>query len=408
MQAQQLSIFLSAARDPLATVTSLKLRLPKSNSRVHAPTPPTHGSSLLQSCILLPTRDPYGLSALAGLCPAARHLSVDGCVSHVLLQCLGSTLTSFEFHASHMPASTIERFHEALPNVTTISIQGYSNKGPSGPSAFISGCDLSRMTGVRHLKVSELHIHTDLIWDSLPPNLVSLSCAGVHLAPPSSVSLKQLQCLHLTGPACTLKALAGLFQSAPALLKVTAVTATLQVNSGLASGGPLEQTAIATLAADLTLLDSRHKACVALFSYAVVFEDCEGLLTVLQRVSVLPAFTQLALDWVSVHMSAQLLELLGSVFPNMDTLELSDSETVDDRMLMSLLPLRNLKQFTVRSCPLVTVQVLTFLCCQLPSLQVLTCIDLEGVSKEQTQLLEAMMTAIGRHFVLVFEHEAAG
>lgn len=393
MQSQQLQMFLSAIKGAFATVTTLTIKL--ACPSIRQPQLPTSGSSIA-SCLSM--NDPYGISAVAGVCPNIFHLIVDGPFAPTLLQCLGLNVTCFEFIAPHLPPETIEQLHRLLPNLNELVIKNY----PWAGTEVVSPYEFSKMTCVKHLTAGKLHIQSDKMWASFPPNLVTLACAGMSIAPPVAASLQALQDLHLTYINCTLKVLAGVFRSAPNLLQVVSATGVIRVNSGLASGDPLGQAAITSLAADLNLLNSRHEAGVTSCPFTIMFHDCEDLQNVLQAVTVLTAFTRVALDWVSVHTTASLLRLVSRVFANVCYLEMRNSETMDDKMLVTFLPLQQLEDLSFFCCPRITAQGLTFLCSQLRSLSRLSCVDLEGVSEEQANLLQIMMTATGRQFVLDF------
>lgn len=391
MQAQQLSMFLSAVSSALATVKCLNLSLTNPTAiGPNLPAPPQDTAGI--------SGDPYGLFSLAAVCPAVQKLCVSGSPSPALLQLFGSTVTTFEFIGPFMHSATIEKLHELLPCLKLLSISLYSTEVMTSnqPQTF----NLSKLTGVEKLQVLGLVIHSDDIWASFPPNLKDLACQTITHPPPSTASLSKLHTLYVHRATFTLKTLAGVLRSAPALQHVQIGVDLIQVNSGLKTGTVMDESAIADLAADLTLVNSRQAAGVIETRMSIMFDDCEDLHKVLlcRAVPVLSAFAQVHLDWVSVHTTKVLLGLLYTVFPNVDLLVMNNSETMDNEMMFALLPMRKLKQLSMRGCPLVTGQGLTFLCCQMLALQVLSCLDCEGVSNEQALLLGAMMAAVGREF----------
>lgn len=384
LQAQQLRLFLQATKSALATVTSLRFKLP-------APAPDVP-----------PTDDPYGLSALAGVCPSVQHLGIVGSPAPMLLSLLGSKVTHFEIESPQMHHDTIEQLHELLPVLKELTISNYSQDELQAAICVSSPYNLSRLTGVQALYVPKLHIHSPAMWASFPPNLMRLSCAGVHLPPPAPGSLDHLQTLRLVGSTCTADALAGIFRSAPNLLHVESCNATIDVDSGFVAG-ELDSDVIAALSRDLVLLNDKHAAGITACPFSIIFYDCEHLAMALAGMPVLPGFTEVILEWVSVVTSSQVLDTLCSVFTEVETLEMSNSESLNDAMLMALLPMKRLKCLTLRQCPLVTAQGLTFLLCQLPLVKELNVLECEAVTQEQVELLQDMLATIGRELVLEFD-----
>lgn len=339
--------------------------------------------------------DPYGLSALAGFLPILQHLTINGSPSPGMLKHFGSTVTSLEFMTPYMHPSVVDSMHAALPQLRAVQVHKHMHEHPEVPQIF----NFSKMMGLESLTVDGLFLNSTRVWASLPPNLLLLSCARLYTPPPPSLSLPRLRTLQLSDPECMLGALAGCFRAAPLLLLIKA--SFLNVNSELMSGDLLDQQDISSIVKDLILVNQKHADGVTMGPMSIVFDDCEDLQSILQDLPVLAAITKVSLDWVSVYTTAELLNLLCTVFPNLVTLEMSNSETVDDEMLLALLSLKKLQRLIIIRCPMVTAQSLTFLLCQLP-ITVLHCLDCEGVVEAQVHVLKSMMTVLDRRFILEF------
>lgn len=385
LQAEQLALFLAVARKALTTATFLRLRLP-------IPVNPT----------LLPTGDPYGLSALASMLPAMHRLDVDGSASLALMQLLGPTVDDLFFSAPDMHRTVVERLHHLLPSLTSLRIAGYTQELLETPEPLVGGgglmlpYHLSKLVGVEHLQVDELIIYSDELWTSFPPNLSQLTCAGVTCAPPVPASLHQLRAVVLAGGTSSLAALAGMFRSTLVLANVETCEDRITVDCGLTAGGyPLTTAKIDLFVADLTLLDRLHTSGVVSSPYAIVFDDCEEIEALLFSLPVLCSIAEARLDWGGVFVTAE-VKLLSVAFPNLETLWMGNSETLNDKTMLSLLPLKKLKSLTLHACPIVTIQGLTFLLTQLPHVTTLNAFECESLDKGQASLLRAMMLAIGR------------
>lgn len=405
MQSQQLALFLSAARAALATVSSLQLFLQRPNDD-NIFTPPPLSSEEEEE------QDRYGLSALANnTFPAVRHLSVEGTATPAQLRLFAPTLTHFSFRAQHMPLSTIQTLDQLLPLLSRVTVSGYTREAATttGPFKF------SKLTGLRTIEMVMLDIGCDTVWASLPPKLTSLMCSKISRPPPAAMasSLQWLEKVTFMRAAdVPLRALAGLYRSAPKLKKLSTVIKDMAVNSGLGTGAPLSGAVIGLIAADLVLLNAKHITGVAPVPHSLRFDDCAQLKELFEIVPPLPAFTELTLDWVSVYTTAKLLGLLCKAFAGATALEMSNSETMSDEIMCSLLPLQKLQQLTLRGCPLITGQGLTFLLPQLLELKLLRVINCEGVSMESVQAMQGLMNTVGRPFTLECQpavvFEAAG
>lgn len=385
MQAQQLALFLPSAHRALVTATSLRLQLPL----------PGHDGTQ--------TDDPYGLSPLAKACPAVRHLGVEGSPSPALLQLFGRTVTKFDFLAPQLPPTTVERLAELLPHIRELIIGAYTHGGLQQLPEVASPYNLTALASVEHLNVPKLHICSNAMWASFPPNLTQLTCAGVHMPPLASFTAERLEVLHLSASTCTAGSLAGLFRACPSLHCVSSSKPTIDVDSGLEAMDDVDPLLIEALGADLTLLNARHASGVTSCPYSVIFYDCEFLSACLAGLPVLAGFTEVVLDWVSVITTTEVLSLLFSVFSDASSLEMSNSETLDDLMLLALLQLKGLRSLTLRRCPGVTAQGLTFLVSHLPHVRELNCLECESVTEEQMDVLQAMMLMVDRVIVLEFE-----
>lgn len=113
----------------------------------------------------------------------------------------------------------------------------------------------------------------------------------------------------------TLKELAGLLKAAPGL-KLIHTTYPFHVVADMRISELY--VAITTLAEELTLVNSRQAMGVPPYGLSLVFEGVQDLELVLQVVDALPAFTHITLD--DIDISAQLLGLLSTVFPNLESL----------------------------------------------------------------------------------------
>lgn len=385
MQSQQLNLIVSKAKRALATVTTLTIRLP----------PSCNNSSL-------PVGDPYGISALVGILPAARCISIHGSIDPALLQQLGPLIDDFFFSAPGMHRVIVENLHELLPRLKVLRIAGYTRELFIDPMHPMMPYNLIAMAGVEHLQVDELFVDSEVLWTSFPPNIRQLMCAGLTCAPPVTTSLHQLRIVNLTGGASTLAVLAGLFRLVPSLVSVKTSGDRIHVDSGFKSRTPPTEMYLASMVADLITLNDKHNNGFTSQPYFLDFDNCRHLLDIFKVLPLLSSVGKVRLrwiqddDWHGNHSTADTFALFKNIFPNVKSLNFFGNKMITDRTLMSLLPLHRMESLTLTRCNKVTSTGLTFLITQLPCFTFLDCDTCQRFTPEDAQLLTEMLQAIDR------------
>lgn len=400
MQALQLNSFLAAATHALSTVKSLTYTLPDSGDT------PLSG-------------DHFGLSRVPGVCLCVQHLSIIGSLDPALLQPFGATVTKFEitpelsrYHSvlnPEMHRAIIEQLHELFPLLKDLTVSEYRPLHSKSVYGFAVPYNLTGLIGLEDLDLP----HTTLqfpVWASLPKNLKRLACRDLDGPPPPSTYQIQLQVLHLTdcSSQISLTDLAGMLRAVPALQLLQSKEQIIKLGIDLESNQDanlLEK--LQNMTSDVLLLNSRHEAGVLPQTFALWLEEAACLLEIMQALPVLYSVSAVFMyvgDQLAAAQTAELLSLIVHVFPNMEDLSFMHSTMLDDDMLVLLVPLQKLTQFSFRYSPKVTDQGLTTLFYRLPLLEILGCCEVvreqhsqhHCVTAEGLRLLQIEMASMGR------------
>lgn len=390
LAASQLGLILDVIRSSLATVTSLRLNL--------------QGPAIVGQL----SDDPYGLLQLSGCCPAVRQLAVGGRVPRSLLRMLGSTVTELEVLGARILPAAAEGLPELLPLLKQVTVKEYTPHPFNDDPMF----DFSKMCSVERFSIPSLRLEAAEWWACLPPNLQRLELAGV-LTPPPAAVVGNLRVLHLEPKhlfcLCSAKGLAGLLRAAPRLQRVECHCEHISILSGLEGhyhDMHPDGAGVEALAADVTQLSSWHEANAVSWTFKFRCFDITQLDQFLEAGPVTSGFTHVMLatrleDWEDepyepLDLTADLLQLVATGFPDMHTLELRNIEACVDISKPSASLLGGLRCLSLISCAGVTCNGLTALIHQLPELRELHCGDCAGMGKEQGDVISSAMSACGR------------
>lgn len=380
-------MFLPAVSRALATVTSLRLKLPNQSTKA-CPGMSRNGKAGSLSC-----NDPYGLSLLFVVCPSMKHLSIEGSPPPALLQLLGQNITRLDCVMPDLHTEIIEQLHNLLPCLKHLTMKGYQEMVVHGTRTpyFYS---LRNLTGVQKLQVPLLNIQSAEAWASFPPNMSELSCAELHQPPPLHTPLQHLRSVSACNEFFTQTELAGLLRGAPGLQHIHRGEEMIEVNVDFAGSSPGDAV-FARIVADLEEVDDRWRAMMNKNALSLVFDSDTNVEDLLRAVGDISSFRKVSLEWLT-DTPAELFGLLSTSFPHLASLALSNS-AMKDEDLFALLDLKDLRVLSLLYCSSLTGQGLTFLCCQLLSLEMLKVVVCQNVSNDEVMLLEAMMRSIGRH-----------
>lgn len=305
-----------------------------------------------------------------------------------------------------MHRATIEQLHELLPLLTELIISKYRPMYSKSFGGVAVPYNLTGLIGLEHLNLPNSTVRS-AVWASFPKNLKRLTFRELDGPPPLSTCQNQLQVLHLTdcSSQISLTDLAGMLRAVPALQLLQYKEQIIQLCFDLESNQGADPLEVQTVARDMLLLHSRHEAGVLPQTFALWLEEGACVFAIMRALPVLSSVSAVLIyvgAQLAADLTAELLSLIVSAFPNIKDLSFMHSTMLDDGMLLLLLPLQKLTQFSLRYSPKVTNQGLTTLFYQLFALQNLDC-DLcsqpcqhHGVTGEGLRLLQIEMASIGR------------
>lgn len=316
------------------------------------------------------------MTLLVQACPALTSLTVEGS-SHLATLCtLGQAcplLSELTVVAEDKDILELQALVDQLPSLLpTVHSLGFSSLGSTLP-------DMSKNVDITKLCMdffsfdSEIEDGYDTQWLHLPPRLQQLFIFSAHAGPvpPKADSgdarsrdvLCDLHSLDIGVPGVQLRVIADILRAAPALKHLSNGLYTYGVTMIDCSVEP-------TAAADLSLLLERSSGVAGLRDALYRFDAddvCVYGRERLPRLEALPKMTGVR-KCEFRDFSPECLRLLFALFPDVQTLTLCGSESIDDVGLQQVAICKRLQSLKINSYGEVTAMGLHALCPRLPHL----------------------------------------